>query len=94
MQGAASLIAGVWLLVRLRTRGQDRSSLIDAAIVAIGLGLLSWTFLIAPYADDTALSPLQRLVSVRTIGYSAREHQRPGRVSCLRRSVSVHVLLL
>ena len=46
------LIAGIILLVRRRNPGKDRESFIDALIVAIGIGLISWVFLIAPIAHD------------------------------------------
>jgi diguanylate cyclase (GGDEF)-like protein/PAS domain S-box-containing protein len=58
------LIAGILLLIRHRTPGRDRDSLIDSAIVAIGLGLLSWEFLMAPYARDFTLTMLVKLTSM------------------------------
>ena len=51
------LIAGLFLLIRRRNPRPDRSALIDALILTIGVGLLSWVFLIAPnfhIADLTA----------------------------------------
>src|SRR6266511_3523736 len=42
------LILGLVLLIRRRSPGRDIPSLIDAAIITIGVGLLSWVFLIAP----------------------------------------------
>jgi len=36
------LIAGVLLLVRRRSPGRDRASLIDSLIIAVGVGTLSW----------------------------------------------------
>ena len=42
------LLAGVFLLVRRRNPRPDRTALIDALILTIGVGLLSWVFLIAP----------------------------------------------
>jgi signal transduction histidine kinase len=58
------LTPGLLLLVRARTPGHDRSSLIDAIIVATGVGLLSWIFLIVPYVREPDLTLLQRLVSI------------------------------
>jgi signal transduction histidine kinase len=58
------LAAGLLLLVRSRTPGRDRTSLIDAIIIATGVGLLSWIFLIVPYVRAPELTVLQRLVSV------------------------------
>jgi diguanylate cyclase (GGDEF)-like protein/PAS domain S-box-containing protein len=42
------LIAGLFLLIRRRNPRPDRSALIDALILTVGVGLLSWVFLIAP----------------------------------------------
>jgi signal transduction histidine kinase len=58
------LAAGLLLLVRARTPGKDRTSLIDAVIIATGAGLLSWIFLIVPYVRAPDLTVLQRLVSI------------------------------
>jgi PAS domain S-box-containing protein len=46
-------VAGLLLLIRARTRGRDWASLLDATIVTIGLALLSWVFLISPYAHSS-----------------------------------------
>ncbi len=50
------LLAGLFVLIRRRSPRPDRSALIDALILTIGIGLLSWVFLIAPnlHATDTA----------------------------------------
>ena len=61
------LIAGILLLIRRRTPGRDRDSLIDSLIVTVGFGLLSWEFLIAPYARDYTLSLPVKLVSMAWI---------------------------
>ncbi len=45
-----AVVAGLLLLIRRRSRGGDRTSLIDSSIIATGLGLLSWVLLMAPYA--------------------------------------------
>ena len=58
------LVAGLLLLIRRRHTGQDRASLIDSLIIATGLGLLSWVFLIAPYAHDGSLSTPAKLTSM------------------------------
>ncbi|MBI2237205.1 MAG: EAL domain-containing protein [Actinobacteria bacterium] len=58
------LIAGILLLIRHRNPGRDRTGLIDSLIIAVGLGVLSWVFLIAPYAHDATLTLLQRLVAM------------------------------
>jgi diguanylate cyclase len=62
--GYPVLAAGLLVLIRGRISGRDRAGLIDAAIIATGLGLLSWTFLIKPIAADPSLSLAERLVSL------------------------------
>jgi PAS domain S-box-containing protein len=51
-------------MIRRYVPGREWSSLIDALIVATVAGMLSWTFLMAPYANDADLSLLERLVSI------------------------------
>src|SRR5919106_5380724 len=46
------LIAGILLLVRRRNRGGDRDGMVDSLIVAIGVGTVSWVFLLSPLAHD------------------------------------------
>jgi len=58
------LTAGLLLLIRGRAPGRDAASLIDATIITIGIGLLSWVFLIGPYVRLPDLSLPQRLVSI------------------------------
>jgi signal transduction histidine kinase len=58
------LAAGLLLLVRGRTPGRDWASLIDATIITVGVGMLSWVFLIGPYVRLPDLSLPARLVSV------------------------------
>jgi diguanylate cyclase (GGDEF)-like protein/PAS domain S-box-containing protein len=48
--------AGVAVLVRRRRPGQDWAALLDAAIVTVGLGSVSWAVLMAPYTRDRSLS--------------------------------------
>jgi diguanylate cyclase (GGDEF)-like protein/PAS domain S-box-containing protein len=55
--------AGVFLLARSHT-SQDRDSLIDAITLTVGLGLLSWIFLINPYVQDPQLTGVQKVISV------------------------------
>ncbi len=59
-----SIVLGILILIRRRNPGRDRASLIDSLIVATGLGLLSWIFLMAPYAHDTSLTTNAKLVSI------------------------------
>ena len=57
-------IAGLLLLIRRRNPGRDWASLLDSLIVTIGLALLSWVFLISPYAHDATLHLGTKLVSI------------------------------
>ncbi|MHB8692934.1 MAG: putative bifunctional diguanylate cyclase/phosphodiesterase [Solirubrobacteraceae bacterium] len=57
-------VIGLLLLIRKRSPGRDLASLLDAAMVTIGLALLSWVFLMAPYAHNSSLSLDTKLVSI------------------------------
>ncbi len=57
-------IAGFALVVRARNPGRDRASLIDATVISIGLGMLAWVFLMAPYASAVTLPIAERLLSM------------------------------
>ena len=48
--------AGLVLLIRRRTGGRDRGSLLDALSVTTALALLSWIFFIDPYVQDAGLT--------------------------------------
>ena len=60
------LVVAVGLALFIRRTGgrRDWGSLIDASIVATGVGLLSWIFLIEPYIADPTLPLLSRLVAI------------------------------
>jgi diguanylate cyclase (GGDEF)-like protein/PAS domain S-box-containing protein len=58
------LVAGLLMLIRKRNPGRDRESFIDSLIVAIGVGVISWVFLMAPTAADSASTIVQKLVSM------------------------------
>ncbi|MDX6560360.1 MAG: hypothetical protein QOD65_174 [Gaiellales bacterium] len=59
-----ALMTGVLLTVRRRNPQGDRAGVIDALIITLGIALLSWIFLMAPYVHDTTLSPLAKAVSI------------------------------
>ena len=59
-----ALMTGMLLAVRRRNPQGDRSGVIDALIITVGIALLSWIFLIAPYVHDATLSPLAKAVSI------------------------------
>ncbi len=58
------LVVGMLMLVRERGENRGGAGLIDALIVTLALATLLWVYLIAPYADEQALSPLGRLTSI------------------------------
>jgi diguanylate cyclase (GGDEF)-like protein/PAS domain S-box-containing protein len=59
------LAVGLLLLCRARVPGGDRASLIDALTVTLGVGLLSWIFLIGP----NVRAPGGMLVRLTAAGY-------------------------
>jgi hypothetical protein len=58
------LIGGLLGLLRHRRQRPDRAGLIDALVVAVGLGTVSWVYLMAPYAHDASLSVATKLTSI------------------------------
>jgi diguanylate cyclase (GGDEF)-like protein/PAS domain S-box-containing protein len=57
---AAGLLTFIWW----RTPDRDRRGLIDALTLTVGLALVSWIYLILPYAHNPALSWLQKMVAI------------------------------
>ena len=55
---------GLVVLVRRRRPGQDWAALLDAAIVTVGLGSLSWAVLMTPYTRDRSLSLPELVISL------------------------------
>ena len=83
---AYPLFAGA-LLMFARSRGRERwpTALLDSAIVTLGVGLLSWVFLIQPIWAADGQPTLSRLVAiayplgnVRVFGALARLANAPG----------------
>jgi hypothetical protein len=58
------LMTGLLILVRRRNKRADGPGLIDSLIMTLGLGLLSYVLLIAPYVHDQTLTLLPKLVSI------------------------------
>ena len=56
--------AGGLLLIQSRRLVRDRASTIDPVIIAVGVGMLAWVFLMDPYVEDLSLPLVERLVSV------------------------------
>lgn len=59
----AVVLAGLTMIM-WRGGGRDRANLIDAAIVAIGVGGLSWVFLMQQYVDDPTVSGLETAFAI------------------------------
>jgi diguanylate cyclase (GGDEF)-like protein/PAS domain S-box-containing protein len=59
-----ALMAGLLVLVRRRNPERDRAGVIDSLIMTLGLALLSWVGLIAPYLRDDEMALVAKLVSV------------------------------
>jgi diguanylate cyclase (GGDEF)-like protein len=57
-------IAGYAVLIRARSPGRDRASLIDATVISTGMGMLAWVFLASPYSVDASLPLIERVLSV------------------------------
>lgn len=81
------LVAGMLMLTRGRL-GRDRAGLLDAAIIATGLGLVWWVAVIGPLAADTSVPLLERLVGAAypacdlvLLAVVARLLTRPGRMT-------------
>src|SRR4051794_12702901 len=58
------LMAGLVALVRRRNPESDRAGVIDSVIMTLGLSLLSWVALIAPYLRDDSLGLVAKATSV------------------------------
>ncbi|UUU20316.1 putative bifunctional diguanylate cyclase/phosphodiesterase [Streptomyces sp. DSM 40750] len=56
--------AGLLGFVHWRTSWRDRASLVDALTLTVGLALLSWLFLIDPYARAEGLTWVQKAFSI------------------------------
>ena len=78
-------VAILWIL-RHRIPGGDRAGLIDATIVAVGAGLLSWTFLMEPLVSDPtasmgeiAVALAYPVLDILLLGVLVRLFLAPGR---------------
>jgi PAS domain S-box-containing protein len=60
--GYILIVSALISLIYNRKGGDaDRTSLIDASIIVIGAGMLSWVFLVAPFAHDMSLPLSERV---------------------------------
>jgi two-component system cell cycle response regulator len=63
--GSYPLLAlGLLLLVRRRAAGADGDGLLDASMVTVGAAVLTWTYLMLPYASDPELPLLAKVVAL------------------------------
>jgi signal transduction histidine kinase len=88
LPGYPVLAAGLALLAFARSSRRDWLGLIDAAIIAIGFGLVSWVLVMVPYVTDPSLGLVELLVSlaypvgdVLLLALAARLATTPGRFS-------------
>src|SRR5215210_3686670 len=58
-----ALVAGLFVLVRRRNPHGDRAGVIDSLILTVGVGLLSWVFLVAPNIHLSGLTVFEKGVS-------------------------------
>jgi signal transduction histidine kinase len=86
LSGYPVLAAGLALLALSRSVGRDWAGLTDAAVIAIGFGLLSWVLVMVPYFNDPSLGLVELLVSlaypvgdVLLLALAARLATTPGR---------------
>jgi two-component system, sensor histidine kinase and response regulator len=63
LAGYPLLVAGLSLIVLGGTRSEGWGQLIDALIIATGIGMLYWVLMISPYFDDPGVAPMERFVS-------------------------------
>jgi Mn2+/Fe2+ NRAMP family transporter len=64
LAGYPVLALALVLLVRSRVKGGQLASTLDGLMVAIGVGVVAWEFVMAPYAKDKTLSLGARLVPI------------------------------
>jgi diguanylate cyclase (GGDEF)-like protein len=95
------LVVGLVLLNRGRRRGGDLAGLVDPAIVAIGIGLVFWVFVMHPIAAGSTASTLERVIGVAypaadalLLAILARFFTTAGQRSPSARLLSVAALLL
>jgi diguanylate cyclase len=62
--GPVLMALGLTVMLRRRGVGRDVESFLDALIIAIGVGTLSWTFLMAPYANAAGVSVWTKMIAV------------------------------
>lgn len=64
LSGYPFMALGLYLLIRRRVAGGDRSGLLDAAILTTAVAILSWTFFMQPQVAAAELDPLSLAISL------------------------------
>jgi diguanylate cyclase (GGDEF)-like protein len=64
LAGYPFIAAGLFLLIRRRLAGGDRSGLLDATILTTAVAILSWTFFMQPQLTVTEVDPLSLGISL------------------------------
>ncbi len=64
LAGYPFMALGLYLLIRRRLAGGDRSGLLDAAILTTAVAILSWTFFMQPQVAAAELDPLSLAISL------------------------------
>ncbi len=96
------ILAGMLMLTRDKRRGvRDVAALIDASVVAVGLGLVFWVFVMHPTAANASASSAERFFGVAypaadvlLLAILARFYTAVGRRSTSIRLLGVAALLL
>ncbi len=63
LAGYPIIVVGLFLFIRRRLGGGDRSGLLDAAILTTSAGVLTWTFLMQPALVGQDMDPLSLAIS-------------------------------
>ena len=63
-----AIAIGLLLLERARVHDVDRASLLDALTITLGIGLLSWIFLIGPGARESGGLPVRLFATAHPLG--------------------------
>ncbi|HET8614023.1 MAG TPA: GGDEF domain-containing protein [Actinomycetales bacterium] len=100
LAGYPMIGVGVTLLIRARRSGDDWGGVIDSSIVTVGLGLVSWVFLMRPTVLDSGDPLLARLIGlayplfdVLLLGMLARLVFAPGARTAAYRLLATGVVL-
>jgi diguanylate cyclase (GGDEF)-like protein len=61
--GYPLIAAAVLVFLRRRALTTDFGSLLDAGIISVGVGVVSWVYLITPYVTDPSLRTIDKVIS-------------------------------